>query len=110
MTRKRTSENDLAVSGAAPAAPGRRKPAARPHAKRAANALEPLASASGERETIAPQADAAVTPVVQSSYEEIAALAYSYWEARGRQDGCPEEDWLRAEQELRHRSVSVAIA
>jgi len=35
------------------------------------------------------------------SHEEIAALAYSYWEARGCQGGSPEEDWLRAEQELR---------
>ena len=31
---------------------------------------------------------------------EIALLAYSYWEARGYQGGSPEEDWLRAEQEL----------
>lgn len=35
------------------------------------------------------------------SHEDIAALAYSYWEARGCQGGSPEEDWLRAEQELR---------
>jgi hypothetical protein len=107
MTRKRTSENDLA----APAAPARRKPAARPHAKRAAQPIEPLASAIAERETIAPEgATVAITPVVEASYEEIAALAYSYWEGRGRQGGCPEEDWLRAEEELRHRSASVAIA
>ena len=32
--------------------------------------------------------------------EAIAQLAYSYWEARGRQDGSPDQDWLRAEQEL----------
>ena len=31
---------------------------------------------------------------------EIAVLAYSYWEARGAQDGSAEEDWFRAEQEL----------
>ena len=35
--------------------------------------------------------------------EEIALLAYSYWEARDRQGGSAEEDWLRAEQELRGR-------
>lgn len=29
--------------------------------------------------------------------DEIACLAYSYWEIRGGQDGSPEEDWLRAE-------------
>jgi hypothetical protein len=34
------------------------------------------------------------------SCEEIARLAYSYWEARGRQHGSPNEDWFRAEREL----------
>jgi hypothetical protein len=33
--------------------------------------------------------------------EEIARLAHSYWEARGCQGGSAEEDWLRAERELR---------
>ena len=37
------------------------------------------------------------------SHDDIAVLAYSYWEARGYQDGDPEIDWLRAEQELRAR-------
>jgi hypothetical protein len=32
--------------------------------------------------------------------EQIAALAYSYWDARGGQGGSPEEDWLRAERQL----------
>jgi Protein of unknown function (DUF2934) len=36
---------------------------------------------------------------------QVARLAYSYWEARSRQGGSPEEDWLRAEDELRGRSV-----
>ncbi|MBS1856495.1 MAG: DUF2934 domain-containing protein [Acidobacteria bacterium] len=31
--------------------------------------------------------------------EEIALLAYSYWDARGRRGGSAEEDWLRAERE-----------
>ena len=35
------------------------------------------------------------------SHDEIAALAYSYWEARGRRDGSQLEDWYRAERELR---------
>jgi hypothetical protein len=34
------------------------------------------------------------------SHEEIARVAYSYWEARGRRHGCPEEDWYRAEREV----------
>lgn len=39
----------------------------------------------------------AVTP----SHEEIAHLAQKYWAERGWQDGYAEQDWLRAEQELR---------
>ena len=34
---------------------------------------------------------------------ETARLAYSYWEARGGADGSAEQDWARAEQELRER-------
>jgi hypothetical protein len=35
--------------------------------------------------------------------EEIARLAYSYWEGRGCQGGSPEEDWYRAEREWDER-------
>ena len=35
--------------------------------------------------------------------EEIARLAYSYWEARGGHGGSPWDDWFRAEQELLRR-------
>lgn len=35
--------------------------------------------------------------------EEIARLAYSYFEARGGRGGSPWEDWFRAEQELTRR-------
>ena len=34
---------------------------------------------------------------------EIAALAWSYWEARGFQGGSPEDDWYRAQAELTRR-------
>jgi hypothetical protein len=37
------------------------------------------------------------------AHHDIAALAYSYWEARGRQGGSALEDWLRAERELQKR-------
>ena len=35
--------------------------------------------------------------------EEIAELAYSYWEERGFQGGSQLEDWLRAEREIKKR-------
>jgi hypothetical protein len=41
------------------------------------------------------------------SHEEIARLAYSYWEARGRCHGCPEEDWYRAERDVKSNGVSI---
>jgi hypothetical protein len=44
----------------------------------------------------------AADPVdVRIPHEEVARLAYSYWEARGFYGGRPEEDWLRAEEELK---------
>ena len=36
------------------------------------------------------------------THDEIAQLAFSLYEARGRRDGYDVEDWLRAEQELVH--------
>jgi len=38
-----------------------------------------------------------------SEQQEIERLAYSYYEARGGQDGSSEDDWFRAEQEVRRR-------
>jgi hypothetical protein len=35
--------------------------------------------------------------------EEIASLAYSYWEASGRREGTALSDWLRAERALNAR-------
>jgi hypothetical protein len=35
--------------------------------------------------------------------DEIAELAYQLWVKRGCRDGSPDEDWLRAEEELLHQ-------
>lgn len=67
--------------------------------------------------TVAP---AAARPAVESqpaevasarepSQAQIAQLAYSYWEARGFQGGSPEEDWQRAERELRSCATAAAV-
>ena len=45
-------------------------------------------------------------PVVVTPHEEIARLAYAYWEAGGRRHGSAEEDWFRAERELLGRRTS----
>jgi hypothetical protein len=39
-----------------------------------------------------------------AQHEQIQKLAYRLWEERGKPLGSPDEDWLRAEQELIQRS------
>jgi hypothetical protein len=39
-----------------------------------------------------------------SAPEDIAKLAYALWEARGYAEGSAEDDWYRAEQQIRARS------
>jgi len=34
-----------------------------------------------------------------NAHDKIARMAYGFWEARGREHGHHEQDWLRAEQE-----------
>ena len=41
---------------------------------------------------------------VNLSHDEIALRAYCLWQERGSPIGSPEEDWLRAEQEIRGRA------
>ncbi|MBX5497155.1 MAG: DUF2934 domain-containing protein [Bryobacteraceae bacterium] len=62
------------------------------------------ASASETRESMTNLA-AAVTFDLEAEREEIAKLAYSYWEMRGGVHGYALEDWLRAEAEIRARKL-----
>jgi hypothetical protein len=39
-------------------------------------------------------------PIRFDQHEEIARLAYSYWETAGCPSGSAEQDWLRAERDL----------
>ena len=95
MPTKRVSEKEIVVSAAVPA---RHKPATTKRVKRTA----PIAAAEPPVSQPSPEGP---------SREEIARLAYSYWEARGFQGGSPEEDWLRAEQELAAEfSAGAAVA
>ena len=55
------------------------------------------------------KAQSVVVPLIEraapqiSEQDEIAIVAYLYAEARGFQGGSQEEDWLRAEQEVKAR-------
>lgn len=53
-----------------------------------------------ERDRVLAPAAGIGFPRPAPTHEQVARLAYSYWEARGRRDGSAEEDWLRAEAEL----------
>uniref|UniRef100_Q028R3 DUF2934 domain-containing protein n=1 Tax=Solibacter usitatus (strain Ellin6076) TaxID=234267 RepID=Q028R3_SOLUE len=89
MATKRNSDSKVVIStGAAASAPARRKAAPK-------RATRPAAEISNTPEVVP------VEPVIEVTNETVAQLAYSYWVARGYQGGSPEEDWLRAEQELR---------
>ena len=48
--------------------------------------------------------------VVAFTHEDIAARAYSLWEARGCPEGSADEDWFRAAKELRSMAAPVARA
>ena len=40
-------------------------------------------------------------------HQDIAALAYALWQARGCPEGSPEEDWFHAAHELRARGEGL---
>jgi hypothetical protein len=108
MARKRVSENPVIISTGAAAVPARSKLATR---KRLSEAARPEQDSNpGEIEVsvlpVEPVAELLVpsSPAVSPDHE-TARLAYSYWEARGCCGGSPEEDWLRAERELRVKSA-----
>ena len=44
------------------------------------------------------------SPAPAPTHDEIAELARKYWAERGHVEGHQEEDWLRAEQELRGKA------
>ena len=46
---------------------------------------------------------------VTISHEQIAELAHKYWAERGYSDGGHEQDWLRAERELRDMALAGAV-
>ncbi|HZS53473.1 MAG TPA: DUF2934 domain-containing protein [Bryobacteraceae bacterium] len=60
----------------------------------------PVATTS---EPILAQTDSPVFEKREITHEDIAVLAHSYWVARGYAHGSCEEDWLRAERELKSR-------
>src|SRR6266496_2216990 len=107
MPKKRNTVSDpILSSGAAPARTRKHAPAKR--------STDPVVESSPSTDSIALAATPAHAASTNSAaagstaFEDIARLAYSYWQARGCQGGSPEEDWLRAEQELRGNLAGAA--
>jgi len=69
----------------------------------AARAIEPIAEANPADEPVSETS----TPGSELAHEQIARLAYAHWQNRGCPDGSPEEDWLRAEAELKSRPAGA---
>jgi len=44
--------------------------------------------------------------VIAFRHDDIAALAYKLWQARGCPDGSPQEDWFDAAEQLRSHSYA----
>ncbi len=99
MARKKI-ESEFVVSSSA--APARRRTVRR---TKTAVVVESSATQLAAPEMVTPEAATQAGP----THDEIARLAYLYWESRGYQGGSPEEDWTRAEAELRGRA-SAAVA
>jgi hypothetical protein len=103
MTRKRNVSETAPGSAAAPARA--KKGSTTIHSRRTKATEAELATPAPAVEA-APQAAELEPATMQGrapeiTHEQIARLAYSYWEARGSQGGSPEDDWARAELELR---------
>jgi hypothetical protein len=107
MASKRKSDTDpVASSGAAPARA--KEKVTRRHQVATSETSAPAVAVQPAVET--PAAKAPEAPASRPTLEEIAQLAYSYWEARGYQGGSQEEDWLRAERELNAQSLNATVA
>jgi hypothetical protein len=114
MARKHNTDSDPVVSAGAAAAPARQKSPAKSRVKystaqtaSATPETTTLQTATPVSEPAAPQIAAATAH--EPTSDEIARLAYTYWEARGYRGGSSEEDWLRAERELRARANASLV-
>lgn len=114
--KKKTVEESAFESGTTtPAAPvagstsaRKRSAAASPRKKAAAAPARPRTrrTKTAAAASPAPANGNSTFPDEVSFKEQIALLAYSYWEARGRQGGSPHEDWIRAEREILARQAA----
>jgi hypothetical protein len=100
--RSRKGKEETAVVANSTPVDGIEEPTkARRKAPAKKSAVEATPAAKQHRGAAKKAAAAVATSTLEVRHEEIAKLAYSYWERRGYQDGSAEEDWFRAEAQLR---------
>jgi hypothetical protein len=100
MTKKQVSAKPVSAktNGAStPAASAVSARAAAPKTSRVRTSKHSKASVTIDT----PEVSSPVATPFAGSYDAISAIAYKYWENRGRQDGSALEDWVRAEAEYR---------
>jgi len=75
--------------------------AARPKAAKSVSNVEVASTprVAGSRVKSVKHSKVSTPAVAVNAHDQIAKIAYGYWEARGFQPGSSEQDWLRAEQE-----------
>lgn len=95
MPRRKTSEVEAAPVSETPMKRAETKRSATPTAHKHTTTKTTKKTQSPSLSEPIAAAPAAIT------HEQIAIRAYFLWEARGKQDGSPAQDWFLAEQELR---------
>jgi Protein of unknown function (DUF2934) len=82
------------------------KAPAKPRSAAKTKAAVEEAAAPAKLEAVKPKAKPAEEQVTSASptREQIAELAHRFWAERGRQHGSHEQDWLRAEHELKGKA------
>jgi Protein of unknown function (DUF2934) len=116
MAKKQIISSEVSSAAGAAASPVRAEKTSKPIAKRATSTKHSATKTTAIAATpICEEAGAVMAPmtnggIVEIEREEVAKLAYLYWEARGGQGGSPENDWIRAEEELKNRKHATASA
>jgi hypothetical protein len=99
----KTAEKSVASLNAAEAPVAVSKPVKRAPAKSKAVSKVP-SSSSAPKNSSHRHSKSSPATAASVNYEEVARLAYKYWEERNYAHGFAEEDWHRAEKVVRSRS------
>ena len=82
------------------------EPSARPNTEKELASKE-RASSDAKLASAVPVSQSTPTVTHDPNHEKIAQLAHSYWVERGYAHGFAEQDWLRAEQQLKARAATA---